>query len=85
MKQYRCHKVVEAAQIKKVRQNANGTGTILTVDGDQIEVTDKYMAKHAPQKDGYFVRYEDGYESWSPQEAFESGYSEIVDEDPVDG
>lgn len=28
---------------------------------------------------GYFVRYEDGYQSWSPAEAFENGYT------PLDG
>lgn len=26
---------------------------------------------------GYYVRYVDGYESWSPSEAFEAGYSLI--------
>lgn len=28
--------------------------------------------------DGYFVRYPDGYESWSPAEAFEEGYDKVV-------
>ena len=26
---------------------------------------------------GYYVRYEDGYESWSPAKAFEEGYTRI--------
>lgn len=26
---------------------------------------------------GYYVVYEDGYESWSPAEAFEKGYTLI--------
>lgn len=26
---------------------------------------------------GYYVRYEDGYESWSPSEAFEKGYTRL--------
>lgn len=26
---------------------------------------------------GYYVRYQDGYESWSPAEAFEEGYTRI--------
>ena len=26
---------------------------------------------------GYYVRYEDGYESWLPAKAFEEGYSRI--------
>ena len=28
----------------------------------------------------YFVRYADGYESWSPRKAFEEGYGLIGDE-----
>ena len=27
---------------------------------------------------GYYVRYEDGYESWSPAQAFEEGYTRIL-------
>jgi hypothetical protein len=34
------------------------------------------MIKHAPQVGGYYVRYPDGYESWSPAKAFEEGYTE---------
>jgi hypothetical protein len=30
-----------------------------------------------PQIGGYYVLYEDGYESFSPADAFESGYSLI--------
>ena len=26
---------------------------------------------------GYYVRYEDGFESWSPAKAFEEGYTRI--------
>lgn len=28
---------------------------------------------------GYYVLYEDGFESWSPAEAFEKGYTRIED------
>jgi len=31
---------------------------------------------------GYYVRYEDGYESWSPAKAFEEGYTRIPDGGP---
>jgi hypothetical protein len=27
-----------------------------------------------PQREGYFVKYPDGYESWSPKETFEEAY-----------
>lgn len=26
---------------------------------------------------GYYVRYEDGFESWSPAKAFEEGYTKV--------
>jgi hypothetical protein len=31
----------------------------------------------AEDVDGYYVLYEDGYESWSPKDTFEKGYVEI--------
>ena len=33
---------------------------------------------------GYRVRYEDGYESWSPKEAFEKAYIPVSGEKPDD-
>ena len=36
-----------------------------------------YVKKHNPQAGGYYVVYEDGYKSWSPAEAFESGYTKM--------
>lgn len=32
-----------------------------------------------PQRPGYLVRYADGYESWSPKEAFEAAYFPIAE------
>ena len=29
-----------------------------------------------PEDEGYLVKYEDGYESWSPKEVFEKAYRE---------
>lgn len=37
----------------------------------------EYMNKHQPQIGGYYVKYADGYESFSPAEAFESGYTKV--------
>lgn len=31
-----------------------------------------------PERDGYLVRYPDGYESWSPKEVFEEAYHELL-------
>jgi hypothetical protein len=40
-------------------------------------VTNAYVQKHEPKVGGYFVQYADGYKSWSPAEAFESGYTRV--------
>ena len=70
MKKYRCIKIVEAEPKK----------------------FDKELAERFPKADakigdeGYKVRYEEGYESWSPKEVFEKGYvslSEDVGETPL--
>lgn len=41
-----------------------------------VDVT--YLRRHDPQVGGYYVRYPDGYESWSPAEVFESGYTRLI-------
>ena len=43
----------------------------------KIQVTPDFFVKHNPQVDGYFVVYEDGYQSYSPAKAFEEGYTRI--------
>jgi hypothetical protein len=42
-----------------------------------IEVSRDYIIKHNPMAGGYYVVYQDGYKSYSPAEAFESGYTRI--------
>lgn len=37
----------------------------------------EWFRKHNPKKGGYLVVYKDGYESYSPAEAFEDGYSRV--------
>ncbi|EPJ3208563.1 hypothetical protein JGC44_21260 [Salmonella enterica subsp. enterica serovar Derby] len=44
-----------------------------------IEVGRARVAGHQSEVGGYFVRYEDGYESYSPVEAFEKGYLTLAD------
>lgn len=41
-----------------------------------------WVAKHRPQVGGYWVQYEDGYESFSPAKAFEAGYILAADWGP---
>lgn len=40
-------------------------------------VSKNYMDKHDPQVGGYFVVYKDGYQSFSPAQAFEEGYARV--------
>ena len=79
---YKSHKTVEAFKITSIIQRAQDSdetkvavlasdpgGEICAVDVDQA-----YLDKHNPQIGGYYVRYPDGYESFSPADAFEDGY-----------
>lgn len=83
---YRCHKVVQAAKITDVELAGLMTARLI-LDGAEEGVVMKNMwvEKNSPGFDpkslggGYLVRYADGYESWSPADAFEEGYTLIDD------
>lgn len=85
MPQYKCHKVVSALKIEAVdwspsAPNEDSDGSqILTVEEPfaPIRVDYQYVRKHHPEAGGYYVVYQDGYKSFSPAEAFESGYALI--------
>ncbi len=80
LSRYRSHKDVWAAKILQVHIDEQGganPGAILGIEGGMIEVDQAYMDKHKPQAGGYYVRYADGYESWSPAKAFEEGYTRV--------
>ncbi|EAA7887208.1 hypothetical protein KSH05_003680 [Salmonella enterica subsp. enterica serovar Anatum] len=79
MPKYQCHKQVWALKIKDVKVASDGTAVITPSDpgfGD-FDVESSYVDKHSPQPGGYYVQYAGGYESYSPAEAFESGYTRI--------
>ena len=89
MPKYKCHKVVWALKIAKIEARAmdgdptsvaeQGGATITPVEEGyaSFEVDREYMEKHNPHVGGYYVVYKDGHESFSPAEAFESGYTRI--------
>ena len=83
MPKYKCHKEVCALKIKSIDRNAVGLfdgSAVITpeeVGYEPFKVDREYLNKHKPYVGGYFVMYEGGYESFSPAEAFESGYEEI--------
>ena len=82
---YQCHKKVWALKIKAVAQGTQPTdlpgGSWMLHPADDgygpLEVSHEWYAKHKPEAGGYFVVYDDGYKSYSPAAAFESGYSLI--------
>lgn len=86
MQSYKSHKVVEAAKILSAVGNpADDMTVILHLQGEksQLNVSAQWAFRHAPNDlatlaDGYYVRYADGYESWSPAKAFEEGYTRIT-------
>lgn len=73
---YRSHKTVHAGQIVGISFEHN---RLLVKDHQgqhkTINVTAEWLARHKPVLDGYFVVYNDGYCSFSPQAAFADGYT----------
>lgn len=81
--QWRCHKIVRAAKITNLNIDATAFGFVAMAFGEEpipnltAVVPPAWHAKHKPEVGGYYVQYEDGYTSYSPAAAFESGYSRI--------
>lgn len=79
MPQYQCHKKVWALQIGEIKPLAEG-GAIFTPTDKRyaaISLPQDFIDRHNPQTGGYYVVYENGYSSFSPQEPFEKGYTLI--------
>ncbi len=81
LSRYRSHKEVEAGQITDIALVEYDGSAVLHLEDILLEVDAVYLAKHQPVVGGYYVRYADGYESFSPAEAFEQGYTAIADEE----
>lgn len=87
MPRYQSHKKVWALKIAGIgqapsdqdKQHEGGDWHLIPEESGYapIVVGHDYMLKHAPEVGGYFVHYEDGYKSYSPASAFESGYTRI--------
>ena len=76
---WKCHKEVNAFKITGINIPEETTGGFVILSGldVNVDVTAEYMKKHRPQIGGYYVLYEDGYQSFSPSAAFEDGYTRI--------
>lgn len=78
---YKCHKEVQAMRIWSIVLSDCATYISLGgLDGSiRMDVSPSWNEKHQPSIGGYYVLYEDGYESYSPAKAFEDGYSTMED------
>lgn len=85
LQRYQCHKQVSAGKILFMAKDEQGGKLMLHLDNlaNIVSVDLSYLDKHKPQIGGYYVVYEDGYESFSPAEAFEQGYS-LIEAGPKD-
>lgn len=63
---------------KKVEAEPMNLGEFINKSGRNPYANDGKM--HGDDEPGYFVKYADGYESWSPTEPFEKAYREVSDE-----
>jgi hypothetical protein len=84
MPRYRSHKDVWALKIaaiefRPVNAHHDGGATITPADTGfaPFPVDQAYVDKHSPKVGGYYVVYKDGYQSFSPAQAFEEGYARI--------
>ena len=77
MPRYKCHKEVCALKIAGIVADMHGVVYFQPAEHgyDKVPMSPEYVAKHSPEVGGYYVVYEDGYKSFSPANAFESGYS----------
>ena len=74
MPQYQSHKKVWALQIKDVR----GHDLSFVDEGyAPIQVEPNMFVRYTPVPGDYYVVYDDGYTSISPQKAFEEGYTRL--------
>lgn len=73
MKQYIGTKMIQAEPAYRY-QFENGTSVVVAHDEDSPQV----IARAVSCDDGYRVRYEDGYISWSPKDVFEAAYRETA-------
>ena len=80
MKQYIGTKVIQAEPAFKVtgtRKDCKVANQVLTAE--QMEDCKASGWEFQDQKEGYRVRYADGYESWSPKDVFEAAYRQTDD------
>lgn len=84
MPKYQCHKQVWALKIAAIEFDKDGSAKFAPIDDrydticTKANFHDRWRGSEGDL--GYYVVYEDGYESWSPTSAFDAGYSLIKKE-----
>ena len=98
LEEYQSHKIVKAGKIAGIEFMKDGsavialakaidpTRTVLT-DPSTIKTGTGYRERFKGDENelGYYVRYKDGYENWSPTKAFEEGYSPVAEKSENQG
>ena len=79
MKTYKCHKQVKAFKISDIKLIEDSIYNLIG-SNDIVMVREDFMQKFKPEVGGYYVLYNDGYQSYSPAEPFEEGYTELVED-----
>jgi hypothetical protein len=84
LRRYRCHKIVQAGEIKAIEKSEGGQGEEAYVRHAVLENGSRFgskalFARGVPAVGDFIVVYDDGYVSWSPKKAFLDGYSPIDD------
>lgn len=74
---YVSHKRVQAGKILFMARDEENDRLMLHLDSmaNILPVAGAFLERHKPEIGGYYVRYADGYESYSPAQAFEEGYT----------
>ena len=80
MPKYKCHKEVAALKIARIAPGPEGSLRIEPSDESfgPFYVEAQFVPLHEqgrPKPGWYFVVYENGFQSFSPADAFESGYT----------
>lgn len=73
---YVCHKRVNAGKILFMAKDEINDRLMLHIGSltNILPVPMEYLHRHKPEIGGYYVRYADGYSSYSPAQPFEQGY-----------
>lgn len=72
---YTSSKQVNAMQIQTmVPDSSYQTCVLVGQAGDKVTVDRDYMMKHKPKVGGYWLEYEEGYQSFSPKGTFEASH-----------